>query len=80
MCEICAMNGTERKNYIVSSRRWHCVLSGLQMIYIALKAAFRANENLRGSALSCYETHFMVDLKSRQTAPNMAFNHSDLCK
>lgn len=53
-CGIIAM---ERKSYVVSSRRWHCVLSGLKIIYIALKCTFRTNESLRVFSLSCYETH-----------------------
>lgn len=42
--KYCAINGMERKSDIVSSRRWHCVLSGLKIVYIALKCTFGTNE------------------------------------
>lgn len=58
--KYCAIIAMERKSYVVSSRRWHCVLSGLKIIYTALKCTFRTNENVRGFALSCYETHISL--------------------
>lgn len=66
--KYCAVTATGWESSVVSSRRWHCVLSGLKIIYMASKCTSRTNEILRGFVL------FLVTKHTFHCRPRFIFN------
>lgn len=55
-----AIIAKEWKSYVVTSTRWHCVLSGLKKRRTAWNVHSEAMKGRGFFALSCYETHISL--------------------